>query len=474
MTSTPAGIQCPSNCTLVVAHGTRIALTAAPIGDSTFVSWSDGCSGTAACAFTVDADVTVNASFALSYSLTLSRAGTGAGTVTSSPPGIDCGGICTASYPYATSVVLTASASGASSFAGWSGGGCSGFGTCTVAMTAARTVVATFTATVSPNYMFVTSTTSTGNLGGLAGADAICQARAQSVGLPGTYRAWLSTTTIAAIDRLGGASGWIRVDGKPFARTITEMANGQIYYPPRLDERGNDVLEQLVFTATNVGGGSSSADCSGWTSDAGTSVDLGHTGGSGWSWTSHVRRPCNGAARLFCFGIDHAASVHPTPVTGVRRAFMVVWTPGGGIPAADAACQGSAQTAGLGGSFKALLPTSSFSALSRFNFAGANWYRTDDVPCLGSAAAWATATYFDANPNVNASKTETAGQNIMWSGANSLTTPGTAASTCSDWTNQAATAHSGSADTNKISDFVGQGSSGVMCTNAGWIPCLQE
>jgi cysteine-rich repeat protein len=41
--------------------------------------------------------------------------------------------------------------------------------------------------------VFATSTLHTGNLGGLAGADAICNARAQAAGLPGTYMAWLST-----------------------------------------------------------------------------------------------------------------------------------------------------------------------------------------------------------------------------------------------------------------------------------------
>ncbi len=33
--------------------------------------------------------------------------------------------------------------------------------------------------------------------------------------LPGTYRAWLSTSSVNAIDRVAGARGWIRVDGAP-------------------------------------------------------------------------------------------------------------------------------------------------------------------------------------------------------------------------------------------------------------------
>ncbi len=78
--------------------------------------------------------------------LTVTKTGTGAGTVTSTPAGISCGAICSASYGSGTSVMLTAAASTGSTFAGWSGGGCTGTGACTVSVTAATTVTATFTA----------------------------------------------------------------------------------------------------------------------------------------------------------------------------------------------------------------------------------------------------------------------------------------------------------------------------------------
>ena len=63
--------------------------------------------------------------------------------MTSSPAGISCGSDCSESYASGTSVTLTASAAGGSTFAGWSGA-CSGTGTCNVTMTAARSVTATF------------------------------------------------------------------------------------------------------------------------------------------------------------------------------------------------------------------------------------------------------------------------------------------------------------------------------------------
>ncbi|OJH40267.1 cellulase family glycosylhydrolase [Cystobacter ferrugineus] len=77
------------------------------------------------------------------FTLTVTKSGAGGGTVTSSPSGIDCGSTCSATYSSGTSVTLTATAASGATFAGWSGA-CSGTGACTVSMTAARSVTATF------------------------------------------------------------------------------------------------------------------------------------------------------------------------------------------------------------------------------------------------------------------------------------------------------------------------------------------
>jgi hypothetical protein len=76
----------------------------------------------------------------------VNKSGTGSGTVSSSPAGISCGATCSASFASGASVTLTATAAAGSTFAGW-GGACSGTAACTVSMSAAQTVIATFSGT---------------------------------------------------------------------------------------------------------------------------------------------------------------------------------------------------------------------------------------------------------------------------------------------------------------------------------------
>jgi Divergent InlB B-repeat domain len=85
----------------------------------------------------------------VSFALSVGRAGTGTGTVVSSPAGISCGGTCSSSFAAGTVVTLTATAGTGSTFAGWSGAGCSGTGSCTVTVNAAQSVTATFNVATS-------------------------------------------------------------------------------------------------------------------------------------------------------------------------------------------------------------------------------------------------------------------------------------------------------------------------------------
>jgi hypothetical protein len=79
--------------------------------------------------------------------LTVAKAGTagGSGTVTSNPPGISCGGTCSAPFTVGTPVLLTATAGPDTFFMGWSGGGCPASPTsCNIVLTANTNVTAIF------------------------------------------------------------------------------------------------------------------------------------------------------------------------------------------------------------------------------------------------------------------------------------------------------------------------------------------
>ena len=78
------------------------------------------------------------------YPLSVSRTGTGTGTVTSSPVGINCGTSCTANFSSGSNVALTPVAAGGSIFAGWSGCNSVSGTTCNVTMNATKSVAATF------------------------------------------------------------------------------------------------------------------------------------------------------------------------------------------------------------------------------------------------------------------------------------------------------------------------------------------
>jgi hypothetical protein len=156
------------DCSETFPQGTQLSLTAAATGGGSFVGWSGACASagtTATCTLTVSQNTSVDASFApppppppSRYVVTVAAgtSGTGTGTVTAS--GIACtisaasqSGDCTEEREQGTQFTLTATATGGSSFAGWSGG-CSGTAaTCTITVSQATTIRASFTAPPPPN-----------------------------------------------------------------------------------------------------------------------------------------------------------------------------------------------------------------------------------------------------------------------------------------------------------------------------------
>src|SRR5262249_30800736 len=102
-------------------------------------------SGTGTCTVTMSQTRNVTATFTTPAPPLLTVAISGTGTVSSSPGGINCPGTCSQTFPVGSSVQLTAQAGSGWQFFQWSGDCTGGVTPCTVTMSQARSVTATFT-----------------------------------------------------------------------------------------------------------------------------------------------------------------------------------------------------------------------------------------------------------------------------------------------------------------------------------------
>lgn len=156
ITSAPAGIDCGVICNSIYDWSTQVTLAATPTTGSAFTGWSGACTGTAAtCTVTMDQAQNVTADFASMLKiLSLAKTGSGTGTITSSPAGINCGITCSATYAPSTLITLTATPATGSTFGGWLGA-CTGTATsCTVTLSQSRSVNATFSAPAVTTYQY--------------------------------------------------------------------------------------------------------------------------------------------------------------------------------------------------------------------------------------------------------------------------------------------------------------------------------
>jgi hypothetical protein len=163
--------------------------------------------------------------------------------------------------------------------------------------------------------VFVTSAFFTGSeVGGVAGADAKCQSLADSAGLPGTFRAWLSESLASTEPRFSRFTGpWELppnvADGENFPPLVaTDFADLTTCGPSCLSspinrtETGNILEDSVsVWTNTLADGTASTDSCSGWTSDTGFGL-FGDTSQVDARWTdANATFGCNSALALYCF-----------------------------------------------------------------------------------------------------------------------------------------------------------------------------
>jgi hypothetical protein len=321
------------------------------------------------------------------------------------------------------------------------------------------------------NYVFVTAMAFTGDLGGIDGADAICNDAAQFAALAGTYRAWLSTGTVDAIDRIADARGWVRPDGLPFADRPSDIAAGKVYYPPVVTEAETFPPVREVWTSTTADGrfNRSTGDCDGWSSDDG---EL--TGGNGTSVGGPVAftdnrgavASCDTPRSLLCLGIDHRAAVRPLGVG--RIAFATSGTIFGsvGLENLDDRCMTEAGEANLEGTFLAMVAVTGTLAGERFDTAGPTWVRPDGVRLYATAEEIGGVILA---PIAVTADGETYLDVDVWTGAQDYFQE--VGPNCEDWTLSTTTAAVGrSGLTETYEAYAGA----APCTERRHLYCLQE
>lgn len=149
-----------------------------------------------------------------SYALSVSKDGTGSGTVTG--PGIACGSDCSETYATDTQVTLSAAAATGSTFVGWSGA-CTGTGSCQVTMDAAKSVKATFDSETPTNDPLTVS---------IAGADPRPAVVNASTALQATVDNATAAPTYAWTQESGPSGGASFADAASKNTTVTFATEG--------------------------------------------------------------------------------------------------------------------------------------------------------------------------------------------------------------------------------------------------------
>ncbi|MDO9234431.1 MAG: InlB B-repeat-containing protein, partial [Aquabacterium sp.] len=322
VTSSPSGISCGASCSASYTSGTSVTLSAVPASGYTFTSWSGACAGAAAsCTIPVTSAVGVSATFTVippvSYSLALTK--TGAGTVTSSPSGISCGTTCNASYVSGTSVTLSAVATSGNTFSGWAGA-CSGSApSCTIPITSAAGVTATFAPiTYSLTLTKTGSGTVTSSPSGISCGTSTTSCNA-------SYASGTSVTLSAAATSGNTFSGWAGAcSGSASSCTvqITSAASVTATFVPLT----------YSLTVTNQGAGTVTSSPSGINCattvcsanyNSGTSVTLSAAPSSGYTFTSWGGA-CSGTASTCTVAMSSARGVTANYTANAAAAITLI------------------------------------------------------------------------------------------------------------------------------------------------------
>jgi hypothetical protein len=290
------------------------------------------------------------------------------------------------------------------------------------------------------NYVFVSSGKFPMRFATLAEADERCSDAARMGDLPGRFVAWLSAPSVDARDRLGGARGWIRPDGTPFADTVADITGGRIFNPLSLDEFGHAVtggIDDPIMTGTNeLGLHAAGSSCNGWAANQTGEALCGVAAATTVTWTDYTSLRCDREARLYCFGVDGAAPVAPSPApSSAKLAFLsdATFMARNGVAAADELCATEAARLGSAGTFRVLMATSTAAAAARIGASAERvWVRPDGVAINDGTGPGP----FDGRPLLAPLNVTSAGRYLdvaALTGASRADTIGSLDDSCNDW-----------------------------------------
>jgi hypothetical protein len=329
------------------------------------------------------------------------------------------------------------------------------------------------------NIAFATSATFSGDLGGIAGADATCRAAAIAGGLGGEFIAWLSSSSADMIARFAGSRGWQRTDGALVADQIGAALLGFMYTPIDRDELGTRISygNTAMWSGTGPDGRvtNPTLTCSDWTSIGGSASggDV-SAGGVGFTFDRGNVYSCAASQHLLCFEVSHTVVVAPPtgPLTG-RIAFVSRPRASAGLASLDNACNADAAAAALPGTYLAAVATTTSSIAARFMFDGRAVLRPDGSIVATDASGLLGADDLMSFVNQRADGGYIQGA-TMFTGATDPTSPGTVATTCSDWNDVSIGGMARGGDPDYASRGKFWGCCAMTCADPAGVLCLEQ
>ncbi|MCB9991211.1 MAG: hypothetical protein H6867_07495 [Rhodospirillales bacterium] len=359
----------------------------------------------------------------------------------------------------------------------------SGNTTLTARLTLGSATITDWDVTTVPDgrQVFITSASWAGDLKGITGATYKCQDAADTAGLTGIFRPWLTaySTSLEPQDIFTQSSiPYLLVTGTKIADNWTDLVDGSIDAIIDRDENGTQQTGREVWSNTTTSGARKNSGgnnhCFEWTSGNG-----GHGGEKGDNtyadsrWTDNgTASACSGLKRLYCF--EQA----PDPVGAHKKIFITssTWNGNlGGLSGANNKCQTAADNASLGGTYKAWITdtNSSNSPSNTFTQASIPYRRIDGYRIADN---WSDLTdgLLDNGIIIDETGAVRLDQEVWTNTTTSGTrTAGGGNDTCFDWAS-GSSGNSGQSGNNQFMDSKWTNETASACNGAKRLICVEQ